>query len=136
MHILVHNVTRSLCIMIYATEASCTLTLCIVPRTQYSNELWNNMFAQTHWNYNWSNVSVIGGDPLRLNFENETISQWSCVVWSYRHTAYQLMRIGQIFGAAFGAAEVPNGRIRPALPWQQTRFPTGQHRKTLFSRKL
>ena len=31
----------------------------------------------------------------------------------------QLMRIGQIFGEAFGKAEVPNGRVRPVLAGQE-----------------
>ena len=86
---------------------------------EYSNELWNDMFAQTQWHYNWTNASVINGDPLHLNYDNQTVGLWNCVSWSYRHTAYQLMRIGQIFGAAFGATEVPNGRIRPVLAGQE-----------------
>ena len=61
---------------------------------EYSNELWNDMFAQTQWHYNWTNASVINGDPLHLNYDNQTVGLWNCVVWSYRHTAYQLMRIG------------------------------------------
>jgi hypothetical protein len=41
----------------------------------------------------------IGGDPLRLNYDNQTIGEWNCVSWSYRRTAYMAMRIGQLFGA-------------------------------------
>ena len=58
------------------------------------------MFAQTKWHYNVSNQSVIGGDPLHLNYDNQSIGQWNCVHWSYRRTAYMAMRIGQIFGEA------------------------------------
>ena len=70
-----------------------------------------------------SNASVIAGDPLRLNYDNQTIGLWNCVNWSYRRTAHMLMRIGQIFGAEFGADEVRDlplipGNILPfALPF-------------------
>ena len=60
----------------------------------------------------------IAGDPLRLNYDNQTIGTWNCVSWSYRRTAHMLMRIGQIFAAEFGADEVPNGRVRPVLAGQ------------------
>jgi hypothetical protein len=86
---------------------------------EYSNELWNDMFAQSHWNYNMSNHSVIDGDPLSLNYDNQTLGEWTCVNWSYRRTAYMLMRIGQLFGTVFGSHEVPNGRVRPVLAGQE-----------------
>ena len=73
------------------------------------------MFAQTGWHYNFSNTSVLAGDPFHLNYDNQTVGQWNCVVFSYRHTAYMLLRIGQIFGQVFGAAQVPNGRVRLSI---------------------
>jgi hypothetical protein len=79
---------------------------------EYSNELWNDMFPQTGWHYNFSNQSVLAGDQLHLNYDNQTVGQWNCVVFSYRHTAYMLLRIGQIFGKVFGPAQLPNGRVR------------------------
>jgi hypothetical protein len=72
----------------------------------------------TGWHYNWSNYSVIHGDPLHLNYDHQPIGQWNCVPWSYRHTAFMAMRIGAIFGQVFGATEVPNGRVRPVLAGQ------------------
>ena len=67
------------------------------------------MTATTQWHYNFSNHSVINGDPMRLNYDNQTIGQWNCVHWSYRHTAWMAKRMGELFGAVFGAHEVPNG---------------------------
>lgn len=58
------------------------------------------------------------GDPLKLNYDQQPVGQWNCVQWSYRHTAYMAMRIGQIFGEVFGQHEVPNGRVRPVLAGQ------------------
>jgi len=63
-----------------------------------------------------ANASVAAGDPLHLNYSNETNEYY----WANRLTAYQAaVRIPRIFASVFGAAGVgPGARVRPVLAGQ------------------
>jgi len=75
---------------------------------EYSNELWNGMFSQTH-NLTAAAVADVssGADPT-LNYDNIN-NQW---YWGYRRAAHQTLKISQLFAGVFGSSAI-NNTIRP-----------------------
>ncbi|CAF1117575.1 unnamed protein product [Rotaria sp. Silwood1] len=83
---------------------------------EFSNELWNSMFAQSTANVKAANDSVLNqGDPLHLAYDNST-NYW---YWGFRRTASQTKRISDLFKTVFGQENVgPWKRVRPILAGQ------------------
>lgn len=79
---------------------------------EWSNEVWNWAFSQSHWNLAIANSSVTtGGDPFHLNYDNCS----NVYYWGYRHVAYQAaVRLPSLFKQVFGAGAVGKDlRVRP-----------------------
>eukprot|EP01113_Clastostelium_recurvatum_P048342 TRINITY_DN8780_c2_g1_i3.p1 TRINITY_DN8780_c2_g1~~TRINITY_DN8780_c2_g1_i3.p1 ORF type:complete len:527 (+),score=103.58 TRINITY_DN8780_c2_g1_i3:147-1727(+) len=79
---------------------------------EYSNEVWNWGFSQSHWNLNEAQIEVKAGkSPLNYNNDN------NIYYWAYRRVALCLMQISDTFAQVFGK-EAINKRIRPVLAGQ------------------
>ncbi|CAF4654787.1 unnamed protein product [Rotaria sp. Silwood1] len=83
---------------------------------EFSNELWNLIFAQATANLKATNDSVLNqGDPLRLAYDNSA-NYW---YWAFRRIASQIKRIFDLFKIVFGQENVgPWKRIRSILAGQ------------------
>ena len=84
---------------------------------EFSNEVWNGIFAQSKWNFAAANDSVLNdGDPYHFNYDNCTDPYF----WGYRRTAYQIKRVADLFKTVFGDENVgPWKRVRPILAGQR-----------------
>jgi hypothetical protein len=83
---------------------------------EYSNEVWNWAFPQSHTNLAFANDSVINhGDPNHLNYDNCS----NVYYWGWRRTAYQIKHIADLFKTVFGEENVGQWkRVRPILAGQ------------------
>jgi hypothetical protein len=93
---------------------------------EYSNEVWNRKFSQSHANLDAAVAQVeagmASGTPSTLCYPGETAknpdgtwaSQWT---WSYRRTAQRLVQISNDFAAVYGQSAI-NNQIRPVLASQ------------------
>ena len=98
---------------------------------EFSNELWNWMFPQSHTAVNMANASVHNdNDPFHLNYDNIsgslTAQGSKCTnnnppyCWQPRICIYNTaIRIPKLFAAVFGAGAVgPGKRVRPVFATQ------------------
>jgi chitodextrinase len=83
---------------------------------EYSNEIWNNGFAQTHW---VRETGASYGAPL--NFDGET----DATTLGFRYKAMRTVQISNIFRSVFGDGPMPapgkepeSITVRPVLCWQ------------------
>jgi hypothetical protein len=83
---------------------------------EYSNEVWNWEFPQSHVNLAAANDSVLHhGDPNHLNYDNCS----NVYYWGWRRTAYQIKHIADLFKTVFGEENVGQWkRVRPILAGQ------------------
>jgi hypothetical protein len=83
---------------------------------EYSNELWNHQFPQSLANIQAANDSVLNhGDPFHFNFDNCSKPN----EWAWRRTAYEMIRISNLFKIVFGEENVGQWkRVRPLLAGQ------------------
>ncbi len=83
---------------------------------EYSNEVWNWAFPQSHTNLAFANDSVVNhGDPNHLNYDNCA----NVYYWGWRRTAYQIKHIADLFKTVFGEENVGQWkRVRPILAGQ------------------
>ena len=83
---------------------------------EYSNELWNFGFSQSHDNIAAANDSVVNhGDPYHLNYDSVS----DVYTWGFRRTAYQIKHISDLFKTVFGNDNVGSWkRVRPILAGQ------------------
>ena len=82
---------------------------------EYSNEVWNGSFNQTHQNHDAAVAEVnAGGSPL--NYNGDT-NEWD---WAWRRIGKRIHDISEIFRSVFGSSAMPDGnaQIRPLLEWQ------------------
>jgi hypothetical protein len=96
-----------------ATLIKDTLNPGIHVYVEYSNELWNSVFSQTHdiTNAAISDVNT-GADPT-LDYDKIN-NQW---YWGYRRAAHQTLKISQLFANVFGPSAI-NTIIRPVFTSQ------------------
>ncbi|GCE22163.1 hypothetical protein KDK_59630 [Dictyobacter kobayashii] len=83
---------------------------------EYSNEVWNGMFASFNQNYNAAQAEVAAGNSP-LNYDGET----NTYVWGWRRIGLRIKQISDIFRSVFGDSAMPpnaNAHIRPLLEWQ------------------
>jgi hypothetical protein len=96
---------------------------------EYSNELWNSLYTQTHDNCRATSEELVGNRNSPLNFDNT----WNGVAWivgdplynpnfdyekCWRRIAKRGAEISNIFRSVFGDAAM-GARIRPVLMTQQ-----------------
>ena len=91
-----------------ATLIKNTLNPGIHVYVEYSNELWNTMFTQTHTNTAAAVADVNSGADPSLNYD-KTNNQW---YWGYRRVAHQTLKISKLFAGVFGQSAI-NTTIRP-----------------------
>jgi hypothetical protein len=75
---------------------------------EYSNEVWNSVFAQTRANLTAAVSEVNSGTDPTLNYDNVD-NQW---YWASRRVVHQVVRLSQLFQGVYGAAAM-NTTIRP-----------------------
>jgi hypothetical protein len=75
---------------------------------EYSNELWNYAFPQTHVNLASAISDVNSGADPSLNYDNVNNQYY----WASRRVMHQVMRISQLFQNVYGSAAI-NTTIRP-----------------------
>jgi gliding motility-associated-like protein len=78
---------------------------------EYSNEVWNSLFAQYKHNIDLAKAEVAKGSPL--NYDG-TSSEFTL---GMRRVANRLLEISNIFRAEFGDCQMMS-RVRPVLMWQ------------------
>jgi hypothetical protein len=76
---------------------------------EWSNEVWNDIFDQTHRNYGTTNAEVATGRS-NLNYDGET----NPVYLAWRRTARRAKEVSDIFRSVFGDAAMMT-RVRPVL---------------------
>ena len=91
-----------------ATLIKNTLNPGIHVYVEYSNELWNGGFTQTHTNTASAVADVNSGADPSLNYDKIN-NQW---YWGYRRVAHQTLKISQLFAGVFGSSAI-NDTIRP-----------------------
>jgi hypothetical protein len=79
---------------------------------EYSNEVWNGMFDQAHFNHEQAVAEVNSGNSP-LNFDGES-NEW---YWAWRRVAKRIVEISKQFRSAFGDEQMIS-RFRPVLAWQ------------------
>lgn len=79
---------------------------------EYSNELWNFGFQQSHDVYDTANAEVKNGNSP-LNWDGETGSY----AIGYRYPAKRTVEMSKIFRSVFGDSAM-GSRVRPLLFWQ------------------
>lgn len=106
-----------------ATLLSSTLDASLTIYVEYSNEIWNWGFQQSHDVVTLANESVhADGDPFRLNYDGgakcTNLNPPYC--WQPRLAVYTAaVRLPALFGAVFGAGNVgPRRRVRPLFASQ------------------
>ncbi len=99
----------------YVTQLATLLKRNLSPNlkvyVEYSNEVWNDSFMQTHINRRAATNEVAAGGST-LNYDGSTNN----VIWGDRRVAKRLKEISDIFSQVFGA-EAINTRIRPVLAY-------------------
>eukprot|EP01012_Entosiphon_sulcatum_P023602 TRINITY_DN2869_c0_g1_i1.p1 TRINITY_DN2869_c0_g1~~TRINITY_DN2869_c0_g1_i1.p1 ORF type:complete len:646 (+),score=109.07 TRINITY_DN2869_c0_g1_i1:22-1938(+) len=81
---------------------------------EYSNEVWNWGFPQSHWALNESIFLVTQkGDPYHFDYDKCNNTGY----WQWRHTAYMCKHISDIFASVWGKSAI-NTRVRPILASQ------------------
>ncbi|WP_218032105.1 discoidin domain-containing protein [Dictyobacter kobayashii] len=83
---------------------------------EYSNEVWNGMFASFNQNYNAAQAEVAAGNSP-LNYDGET----GTYQWGWRRIGLRIKQISDIFRSVFGDSAMPpnaSAHIRPLLEWQ------------------
>ena len=91
-----------------ATLIKNTLNPGIHVYVEYSNELWNAIFTQTHTLTAAAVADVNSGADSNLNYDKIN-NQW---YWGYRRAAHQTLKISQLFAGVFGPSAI-NDTIRP-----------------------
>ncbi|MEI8209798.1 MAG: hypothetical protein WCG16_11375, partial [Methylococcales bacterium] len=91
-----------------ATLIKNTLNPGIHVYVEYSNELWNAVFTQTHTLTAAAVSDVNSGTDPSLNYDNIN-NQW---YWGYRRAAHQTLKISQLFASVYGPSAI-NDTIRP-----------------------
>ena len=87
---------------------------------EYSNEVWNWGFQQSHWNLAQAKAEAIQpGNPLNYDQANDQYT------WNYRRIAKRGKEISDIFKTVFGPAEI-NRHIRVVYAVQVAWFDVGQ----------
>ncbi|MDX2188817.1 MAG: BACON domain-containing carbohydrate-binding protein, partial [Bacteroidota bacterium] len=82
---------------------------------EYSNEVWNGMFAQEAYN---TNLAVNGAADADVR-AYATANLCACNnIYRVLRVAKRIVRIGQIFSTTLGVNINPTSRIRPVLAWQ------------------
>ena len=76
---------------------------------EYSNELWNTIFAQTDANHAAAKAEVAAGSSP-LNFDGET-NEWN---WGWRRVAARTVDISKAFRSVWGDAAMMT-QVRPVL---------------------
>lgn len=79
---------------------------------EWSNEVWNDTYVQTHRNYDATNAEIATGGS-NLNYDGETNQYY--LAW--RHTARRAKEVSDIFRSVFGDAAMMT-RVRPVLAGQ------------------
>ncbi len=82
---------------------------------EWSNEVWNDIFDQTHRNYDATNAEIATGRS-NLNYDGET----NQVYLAWRHTARRAKEVSDIFRSVFGDTAMMT-RVRPVLAGQLAR---------------
>ena len=82
---------------------------------EWSNEVWNDIFDQTHRNYDATNAEIATGRS-NLNYDGETNQAY--LAW--RHAARRAKEVSDIFRSVFGDAAMMT-RVRPVLAGQLSR---------------
>ena len=80
---------------------------------EYSNELWNSMFAQTRENLEAAIREVEQDSSSRLNYDGKNNKE----MWKYRRIAQRGKEISDIFRSVFGDAQMMT-RVRPVYAVQ------------------
>jgi len=85
---------------------------------EWSNEVWNWSFEQSHYAYSAANASVYAGDPYHLNATGLD-APGNPGYWHARYyVAVSLLHAG-IFSGVFGKDSVgKDKRVRPVYAWQ------------------
>ena len=91
-----------------ATLLKATLNPNIHVYVEYSNELWNYAFPQSHHNLNSAIAEVNSGADTTLNFDKSD-NKW---YWAHRRVVHQTVRISQLFANVYGSNAM-NTIIRP-----------------------
>ena len=91
-----------------ATLIKRTLNPGIHVYVEYSNELWNTVFSQTHDMTNAAILDVNTGSDPTLDYDKIN-NQW---YWGYRRAAHQTLKISKLFAQVFGPSAI-NTTIRP-----------------------
>lgn len=81
---------------------------------EWSNEVWNSMFAQYLRNYNAASAEVKAGDPNKLSLAGTDSNTY---YWAHRRNAHRIYLIANLFKQVYGTAAVPD-TIRPVLASQ------------------
>jgi len=76
---------------------------------EWSNEVWNDIFDQTHRNYDATNAEIATGGS-NLNYDGEA----NPVYLAWRRTARRTKEVSDIFRSVFGDATMMT-RVRPVL---------------------
>lgn len=85
---------------------------------EYSNEVWNWSFEQSHFALAAANASVYAGDPYHLNASG-LIGDGNPGYWMIRWYVAKLKAFSDIFRTVFGADAVGRDkRVRPVYAWQ------------------
>ncbi|WP_372522140.1 hypothetical protein [Sulfuricaulis sp.] len=79
---------------------------------EWSNEVWNDIFDQTHRNYDATNAEIATGGS-NLNYDGET----NPVYLAWRRTARRAKEVSDIFRSVFGNSAMMT-RVRPVLAGQ------------------
>jgi hypothetical protein len=82
---------------------------------EWSNEVWNDAYVQTHRNYDATNAEIATGGS-NLNYDGET----NQVYLAWRHAARRAKEVSDIFRSVFGDAAMMT-RVRPVLAGQLVR---------------
>lgn len=77
---------------------------------EYSNEIWNYLFSQPHWNLAAAQAEVAGGDTTYNSDQND--NKW---LWAERRVSKRTYQIARIFATVFGQSAM-NSRVRVVLP--------------------
>ncbi|MFS4459831.1 hypothetical protein [Bdellovibrio sp. HCB2-146] len=107
-----------------ATLLKNTLSPNIHVYIEYSNEIWNSMFQQTHDNFDMAVAEVIAGDTSLTLGTQCTAAMFASSTgncnqyWAgYRRVAKRTVQISNIFAQVYGSAAI-NTTIRPVLATQ------------------
>jgi len=85
---------------------------------EFSNEVWNWSFEQSHYALAQANASVYAGDPYHLNASG-LVGDGNPGYWMARWHVAKLREAALAFGEAFGAGSVgKDRRVRPVYAWQ------------------